>query len=68
MATALPVLPTRLAADESAGLLAHVPFANVRREVQLSRLAFPAPQVDIALAARQLPCLAIAGLGTTSRR
>jgi hypothetical protein len=51
MATALPVLPPSLAADESASLLAHVSFTNVRREVQLPRLALPAPQIDIALAA-----------------
>jgi hypothetical protein len=50
MAIALPVLPPSLAADEPPSLLAHVPFKNVRRKVQLPRFALPAPQIDLALA------------------
>src|SRR5690242_3137831 len=68
MATAFALLPPSIAADEPAGLLAHVPLKDVRREGKLPRLAFPAAQIDTALAARQLPRLTAARFRETSRR
>jgi tRNA-dihydrouridine synthase 1 len=52
MAAAVPLLPPALAANESPRLLAHVPLEDVRRQVELPRLALPAPQVDNPLARR----------------
>lgn len=66
MATPLPLLPSALAADEPARLLAHVPLEDVRREGRLPQLTFPAPQIDNTLAPRQLSCIPAAGLGETS--